>query len=112
MQISPIQQTQQLNNKQVNFTSKVFIKNCSEILQSESAQRQIARLEKNGTNDIVSLRAYHSKKDGSGFINMNIINHKTMEEREQDFFFEKGKLKLGVYYKKLLKEKPTDIGIC
>lgn len=104
MQISPIQQ-----NQQVNFTSTVFVKNCSEILKDKNVQKQVARLEKNGASDIISLRAYQSNQDGAGHINMNIINHKTCEEREKNFFFEKGKLKLGVFYKQLLKENPINV---
>lgn len=104
MQMASIQQ-----NKQVNFTSKVFIKNCSEILQRKNVQRQILRLEENGKNDIISLKGYKSHQDGSGFINMNIINHNTCEEREKNFFFKNGKVKLGWFYKKLLKENPTNV---
>ncbi len=103
MQLSPIQQ-----NKQVNFTSRVFIKNCSEIFKSKNVQNQIARLEKNGNPDIISLRGYTSKQDGVECVNMNIVNHKNCEEREKDFFFTKGGLRLGAFYKKLLKENPIN----
>lgn len=104
MQINSIQQ-----NKQVNFTSTVFIKNCSEIFQRKSVIGQIKRLEQNGKSDFISLKGFQTNNNGDGYINMRIRNYNTREERENNFFFEKGKVKLGFIYNKLLKEKPNAI---
>lgn len=103
MQISPIQQ-----NKQVNFTSSVFVKDCQEILANKNVRKQISRLEKNGVDDVIKLSGRQTLR-GDGFINMNIYNYDSCEEREKDFFFKKGELKLGTFYKKLLKEEPKNI---
>lgn len=103
MQINSISQ-----NKQVNFTSTVYIKNSSKIFENKKVQSQIARLEKNGKKDIISLKGFQSLQEGVGRINMNIIDNKTCEEREKDFFFENGKVMLGFMYKKLLKEAPIN----
>lgn len=103
MQINPIQQ-----NNQVNFTSTVSIRNCSEVLRSKNVRAQILRLEKNGIDDYVSIKTFQSGPR-DGFINMKVMNYNTGEEREDNFFFQNGKVKLGLFYKKLLKEKPTDV---